>query len=66
MPFTPAEVVEQLREQSISNLWLPKAANFCQVESLPLLGSGKLDLSLLRKMADKIVEERNQNQNCNP
>ena len=66
MPFTPAEVVEQLREQSISNLWIPKAANFCQVESLPLLGSGKLDLSLLRKMADKIVEERNQNQNCNP
>ncbi len=57
-PFTPEEIVEQLRERSISNLWIPKAANFYPVEQLPLLGSGKLDLNTLRTIADKIAKER--------
>ena len=51
----------ELRERSISNLWIPKAVNFHPVEKLPLLGSGKLDLSLLRKIADQVAEERNLN-----
>jgi acyl-[acyl-carrier-protein]-phospholipid O-acyltransferase/long-chain-fatty-acid--[acyl-carrier-protein] ligase len=55
MPFTPEEVVDQLREQSISNLWIPKAKNFHKVPNLPLLGSGKLDLTLLREMAEKLA-----------
>jgi len=58
MPFTPAEVVDQLRERSISNLWIPKAANFCKVDQLPLLGSGKLDLSLLREISSRFCQER--------
>lgn len=58
MPMTPDEVVAELRERSISNLWIPKAANFYPVEKLPLLGSGKLDLSLLRTIAQKFTEER--------
>ena len=57
-PMTPDEIVAELRERSISNLWIPKAANFHPVEKLPLLGSGKLDLSLLRTMADRIAAER--------
>ena len=56
MPFTPEEIVDQLRERSISNLWIPKAKNFHKVDTLPLLGSGKLDLSLLRKIADEISQ----------
>lgn len=51
MPFTPEEIVEQLRERSISNLWIPKAKNFCRVDQLPLLGSGKLDLARLKQIA---------------
>ena len=58
MPGTPASVVEQLRERSISNLWIPKATNFYPVNELPLLGSGKLDLSVLRKIADRVAQER--------
>ena len=56
MPFTPEQIVDQLRERSISNLWIPKAKNFHKVDTLPLLGSGKLDLSLLRKIADEISQ----------
>ncbi len=58
MPGTPAEIVEQLRERSISNLWIPKATNFYPVDALPLLGSGKLDLSVLRKISDQVALER--------
>lgn len=52
MKLTPQEVVEQLRERSISNLWIPKVSNFHPVPELPLLGSGKLDLARLRKTAE--------------
>ncbi len=58
MPYTPDQIVEQLRERSISNLWIPKATNFRAVEQLPLLGSGKLDLTILRKTADEVAAER--------
>ena len=59
MPLTPEEIVDQLRERSISNLWIPKAKNFRKVEQLPLLGSGKLDLSLLRRMSEEIAAADN-------
>ena len=61
MPFTPEKVVDQLRERSISNLWIPKARNFHPVDHLPLLGSGKLDLAALRKIAGNIALEMNDN-----
>ena len=57
MPFTPEEIVDQLRERSISNLWIPKAKNFHKVDRLPLLGSGKLDLAALRNVTAKISRE---------
>lgn len=58
MPLTPDQVVAELRERSISNLWIPKAVNFYPVDQLPVLGTGKLDLSQLRKIADKVAKER--------
>ncbi len=61
MPFTPEQIVDQLRERSISNLWIPRAKNFHKVDSLPLLGSGKLDLSLLRKIAEEIAQREGLN-----
>ena len=58
MPMTPDEVVAELRERSISNLWIPKASNFYRVDSLPLLGSGKLDLTVLRSISERVAAER--------
>lgn len=57
MPMTPEEIVNELRERSISNLWIPKAVNFYPVDSLPILGSGKLDLMNLKQQLDKIAAE---------
>ncbi len=57
MKLSPDEIVGQLRERSISNLWIPKAKNFRRVEKLPLLGSGKLDLAALRDAAMSAAAE---------
>ena len=40
----PGELWKRLSETDLPRLWLPKRENICQVESLPTLGTGKLDL----------------------
>ena len=49
----PAELVRQLREAGIPNLWIPKLENFVRIEKIPMLGSGKLDLAGLSLLAKK-------------
>lgn len=44
-------VIDQLRKSGLPNLWIPDAESFKKIAALPLLGSGKLDLGALRKMA---------------
>ncbi len=41
----------ELPKLGLPNLWIPKASQFFRVEQLPLLGSGKLDLNQLNKLA---------------
>ena len=45
------DVVARLREKGLPNLWLPRADAFIKVGELPLLGSGKVDLRLAKKLA---------------
>ena len=46
---------EQLHEiiakSQMPNMWKPKRSNYIQIESMPTLGSGKLDVIQLRKIA---------------
>ncbi len=51
LPMAPAEIVAAMRQAEIPNLWIPKVGNFHQVESLPLLGSGKPDIKKLQALA---------------
>ncbi len=44
-------MIEALRAKGLPNLWLPSVDCFMEVEELPLLGSGKLDLKLLASVA---------------
>jgi acyl-[acyl-carrier-protein]-phospholipid O-acyltransferase/long-chain-fatty-acid--[acyl-carrier-protein] ligase len=50
-----AKSVEELRkgltEAGLPNLFIPAADGFIQVESLPILGTGKLDLKAIKSMA---------------
>ena len=45
------ECLEKLPGCGLPNLWIPRAENFLRVESLPYLGTGKLDLRRARELA---------------
>jgi acyl-[acyl-carrier-protein]-phospholipid O-acyltransferase/long-chain-fatty-acid--[acyl-carrier-protein] ligase len=52
------EVLKKLGEQDIPNLWLPSRDSFVEVETIPLLGTGKLDLKGLKQLVlDKFCAE---------
>jgi acyl-[acyl-carrier-protein]-phospholipid O-acyltransferase/long-chain-fatty-acid--[acyl-carrier-protein] ligase len=44
-------VVEKLAASDLPNLWKPKADQFRHIESLPILGTGKLDLRKIKEIA---------------
>jgi len=46
-------VLEKLAAAEIPNLWKPKPDQFVRVGALPLLGSGKLDLKGLQRLAEE-------------
>lgn len=53
----PDELIRKLRGANIPNLWIPKRENFVEVEQIPQLGSGKLDLARLSKMAEEFCRK---------
>lgn len=46
-------VLEKLAKSDLPNLWLPRANQFFQVDELPHLGSGKLDLRRVHEIAQE-------------
>jgi len=50
---SPGDYCKALAESGLPNLYIPSANCFYQVDDLPLLGSGKLDL---KAMKDKAIE----------
>jgi acyl-[acyl-carrier-protein]-phospholipid O-acyltransferase/long-chain-fatty-acid--[acyl-carrier-protein] ligase len=50
--------VRNLRQTGLPNLWVPKMDSFYFVEKLPLLGSGKLDLRALHRLAENLHHGR--------
>jgi len=49
--LTPQQLCDGLSEAGLPNLYIPSPDSFHQVEELPLLGSGKLDLKGIRRIA---------------
>lgn len=45
------EMITQLRNAGLPALWIPKADCFRKVDAIPMLGTGKVDLSKVRRMA---------------
>jgi len=51
----PAELWQKLSATDLPRLWIPKRENLYRVESLPQLGTGKLDLCALKRRAEEFV-----------
>lgn len=45
------EILKELALSGIPNLWLPSSDSFLEVETIPLLGTGKLDLARIKLLA---------------
>jgi acyl-[acyl-carrier-protein]-phospholipid O-acyltransferase/long-chain-fatty-acid--[acyl-carrier-protein] ligase len=53
---TPAQMVQHLESCKLPALWIPKRDNFYLMESIPLLGNGKLDLKAVRTFVASQME----------
>ncbi|WP_435007287.1 AMP-binding protein [Tundrisphaera lichenicola] len=49
--ISPAEACKKLNEANLPRLWVPSAEDFIQVEAIPTLGTGKLDLRKIKEIA---------------
>jgi acyl-[acyl-carrier-protein]-phospholipid O-acyltransferase/long-chain-fatty-acid--[acyl-carrier-protein] ligase len=57
LPVPPEAVCRALAGTDLPRLWIPSAADFVQVERLPVLGTGKLDLCGVRALAEAGVAD---------
>jgi acyl-[acyl-carrier-protein]-phospholipid O-acyltransferase/long-chain-fatty-acid--[acyl-carrier-protein] ligase len=48
------QVIQELAQAGLPPLWIPSPNSFIQVEELPLLGTGKLDLRKLKQIAAEV------------
>ncbi len=51
----PRDLWQRLSQSSLPALWIPKRDDIFQVESLPLLGTGKLDLRAIKAQAVRLM-----------
>jgi acyl-[acyl-carrier-protein]-phospholipid O-acyltransferase/long-chain-fatty-acid--[acyl-carrier-protein] ligase len=51
LAMTPDEICHKLGESGLPNLWIPSADSFMEVEAIPVLGSGKIDLVATANLA---------------
>ena len=54
---TPQQITKELTAAGLPNLWVPSADSFFQVEQIPVLGTGKLDLQAIKELAKSKVAE---------
>jgi acyl-[acyl-carrier-protein]-phospholipid O-acyltransferase/long-chain-fatty-acid--[acyl-carrier-protein] ligase len=48
---SPEQVCQELTDTGLPNLWIPGSDSFLQVEHIPVLGTGKLDLKGMKDLA---------------
>jgi acyl-[acyl-carrier-protein]-phospholipid O-acyltransferase/long-chain-fatty-acid--[acyl-carrier-protein] ligase len=49
------DLLKRLRESNLPKLWQPRKENFFLIDALPTLGSGKLDLKLVKDTAKRLA-----------
>jgi acyl-[acyl-carrier-protein]-phospholipid O-acyltransferase/long-chain-fatty-acid--[acyl-carrier-protein] ligase len=51
LDVTPQEICTRLQSAGLPNLWIPGPDSFLEVEAIPILGSGKIDLKAVADLA---------------
>jgi len=51
LDYSPQQICDHLTKLGLPNLWIPARDSFLQVDEIPLLGTGKLDLKALKQLA---------------
>jgi acyl-[acyl-carrier-protein]-phospholipid O-acyltransferase/long-chain-fatty-acid--[acyl-carrier-protein] ligase len=51
LAMSPKEICDRLGTIGLPNLWIPSPDSFLEVESIPILGSGKVDLKAVSELA---------------
>ncbi len=51
LDLTPQEICKRLQTGGLPNLWIPGPDSFVEVEAIPILGSGKVDLKAVADLA---------------
>lgn len=52
LPCGKQELIRQMSQAGLPNLFLPGDDSYVQVDAIPVLGSGKLDLKTMRDVAE--------------
>jgi acyl-[acyl-carrier-protein]-phospholipid O-acyltransferase/long-chain-fatty-acid--[acyl-carrier-protein] ligase len=45
------QIIDELSKEGLPNLWIPSTDSFLEVEEIPVLGTGKLDLRAIKQLA---------------
>lgn len=51
LPIAAGEIIKRLQAEGLPNLYLPSEDSFLEVEQIPVLGTGKLDLRGMQQLA---------------
>lgn len=55
--LTPSELIEKMVAVGLPRIWIPHVDGFIKVNSIPILGTGKLDLAAVKRMAMEYHDE---------
>lgn len=55
LTMPPDQIRHRLADEGLPPLWIPSADSFFQVDAIPILGTGKLDLKRVRDLAREIT-----------
>lgn len=50
------EVWDRLSKSSLPKLWVPRKETFYQIDEIPVLGTGKVNLMSVKKLAEEKVK----------
>jgi acyl-[acyl-carrier-protein]-phospholipid O-acyltransferase / long-chain-fatty-acid--[acyl-carrier-protein] ligase len=56
-----AGINQKLSDAGLPNIWIPRSDMYFKVEEIPILGTGKLDLRGVRKLAVELAERTDKN-----